>query len=148
MLKKIAEFFSAVFGGIVSFFTGLPPLMWVLLAVMGLDYLTGLICGWRGVSAKTETGRLSSKAAFTGLLKKAVIIAIVLLAALVDRAIAMSAGIEFAAVTGATCLWFVASEGLSIVENAAALGVKIPKALQKALEIMQDNDQEDQNGRN
>lgn len=147
MLKRIAEFFSAVFGGIVSFFTGLPPLMLVLLAVMGLDYVTGLICGWRGVSAKTETGRLSSMAAFTGLLKKAVIIAMVLLASLVDQAIAMSAGVEFAAVTGATCLWFVASEGLSIVENAASLGVKIPKALQRALEIMQDSGQEDKTER-
>ena len=142
MLKKIPEFFAAVFGGIVSFFTGLPPLMWVLLAVMAMDYVTGLLCGWRGVSVKTDTGKLSSKAAFEGLLKKAMILAVVLLAAMVDQAIAMSAGVEFAAVTGATCLWFVASEGLSIVENAASLGVKIPKALQKALEIMQDHEKE------
>lgn len=144
MLKqRILEFFSALVGGIASFFTGLPPLMWVLLAVMGLDYLTGLACGFKGVSAKTESGKLASTAAFAGLLKKAMILAIVLLAALVDQAIAMSAGIDFAAVTGATCLWFVASEGLSIVENAATLGVKIPRVLQKALEVMQDKDKED-----
>ena len=58
------------------------------------------------------------------------------LAALVDHAIAVSAGIEMAAVTGACCLWFVASEGLSIVENAAAMDVPIPKALMRALEVV------------
>ena len=138
MMKKLAEIFAAACGAIASFFTGLPPLMWVLICVMCLDYITGLICGWKGISPKTDTGKLSSKAAFEGLLKKAVIILVVLLAALLDQAVTMGAGVEFSAVTGATCLWFIASEGLSVIENAAALGVKIPKALRKALEIMQD----------
>lgn len=141
-MKRIVEVLSAIGGAILSFFCGLPPLLWVLLAVMCLDYVTGLLCGFRGVSPKTETGKLSSKAAFQGLLKKAVILLVVLLAALLDQAVEMGAGVEFAAVTGATCLWFIASEGLSVVENAASMGVKIPKALQKALEIMQDDNKE------
>ena len=41
-------------------------------------------------------------------------ILVVLLAALLDHAISISADIEFAAVAGATCLWFIASEGMSI----------------------------------
>ena len=86
-----------------------------------------------------QSAPFTSSAAFKGLLKKAVIVLVIFLAALVDRAVEMSSGIEFVAVTGATCLWFIASEGLSIVENAAALGIKIPKILQKALEIMQDD---------
>lgn len=141
MLKRISELFTAACGAALSFFTGMPPLIWVLLAVMCLDYVTGLMCGFRGVSGKSESGKLTSSAAFRGLLKKAVIVLIIFLAALVDRAVEMSAGVEFVAVTGATCLWFIASEGLSIVENAAALGIKIPKILQKALEIMQDADE-------
>ena len=76
-------------------------------------------------------------------MKKMLILAVVALAALADRAIAMSAGIEMAAVTGATCLWFVASEGLSILENAAAMGVPIPNVLLKALEIMRKQGQGD-----
>lgn len=148
MLKKMVEMFSAVFGAAMSFFTGMPPLIWILLAVMALDYLTGIICGFRGASQKTQSGKLSSKAAFEGLLKKAVILLVVFLAALLDRAVAMGAGVEFSAVTGATCLWFIASEGLSIVENAAALGVKIPSILLQALEIMQSkNDGEDTNAK-
>ena len=45
----------------------------------------------------------------------------------------------FNAVTGATCLWFIASEGVSVLENAAELGVPIPGILRKALELLQDS---------
>lgn len=135
MNKKIIEALSAAGGAVVSFFCGLPPLIWILLAVMSLDYITGLMCGMMGKSTKTETGYLGSKAAFSGLLKKALIILVVLLAALLDRAVAMGAGIEFEAVSGATCLWFIASEGISILENAAAMGIPIPKILLRMLEL-------------
>ena len=46
-----------------------------------------------------------------------------LLAALLDQAVSTGAGIQFEAVMGATCLWFIASEGLSILENVAMMGV-------------------------
>lgn len=45
-------------------------LVWILIAVMTIDYVTGLICGAMGKSQKTETGYLASHAAFIGLLKK------------------------------------------------------------------------------
>ena len=135
-MKHVTEFFAAIGGAILSFFTGMPPIIWVLVAVMTLDYVTGLLCGFLGKSPKTETGGLSSKTAFEGLLKKVLILIVVGLAALVDHAVAVSAGIEMAAVTGACSLWFVASEGLSIIENAAAMGVPIPQILLKALEIV------------
>ena len=135
-MKHIHEFLAAIGGVILSFFTGMPPIIWVLVAVMTLDYVTGLLCGFLGKSPKTETGGLSSKTAFEGLLKKVLILIVVGLAALVDHAVTVSAGIEMAAVTGACSLWFVASEGLSIIENAAAMGVPIPQILLKALEIV------------
>jgi len=142
-MKKITEGLAAALGAVIGFFTGLPPVIWVLVAVMSLDYVTGLMCGAMGKSPKTETGGLSSHAAFEGLLKKVLILCIVGLAALVDRAVAVSAGIEMAAVTGACCLWFVASEGLSILENAAVMGVPIPKAMTRALEMMRKNGEAD-----
>lgn len=140
-MKHITEFFAAIGGAILSFFTGMPPIIWVLVAVMTLDYVTGLLCGFLGKSPKTETGGLSSKTAFEGLLKKVLILIVVGLAALVDHAVTVSAGIEMAAVTGACSLWFVASEGLSIIENAAAMGVPIPQILLKALEIIRSKGQ-------
>ena len=127
---------AAAAGAIISFFTGLPVIMWVLVGVMTLDYVTGLITGAMGVSNKTEGGRLSSRAAFEGLMRKMMILDHVLLAALLDLAVQTGAGVSFTAVTGATCLWFVASEGVSILENATNMGLPIPDALTRALEIM------------
>jgi len=135
MKSKIIEFLAACLGAVASFFMGLPPIIWVLISVMTLDYITGIICGIMGKSEKTPNGGLSSSEAFKGLLRKMLIILVVLLAALLDRAVQVSAGIEFEAVAGATCLWFIASEGMSIIENAAKIGVPIPKILMNALEL-------------
>ena len=135
-MKKITEILAAIGGAIASFFCGLPPIMWVLIAVMSIDYITGILCGLMGKSQKTETGYIASHAAFMGLMKKALILLVVLLAALLDKAVTMQAGVTFEAVAGATCLWFIASEGFSILENAAAMGIPIPGILRQALDLM------------
>ena len=138
MWKKITELLAAVGGGIASFFINMPPLVWILIGVMSMDYVTGLLTGALGKSKKTENGYLASHAAFEGLLKKALIIMVVLLAAALDFAVSKGAGIQFEAVMGATCLWFIASEGFSILENVASIGVPVPKILLRILEIMKD----------
>ncbi|MBQ5771353.1 MAG: phage holin family protein [Clostridia bacterium] len=135
-MKRITEILAAIGGAIAGYFIAMPPIVWILVAVMSLDYITGLLCGLMGVSPKTENGGLSSGAAFKGLMKKVLILCVVGLAALIDRAVTQGTGMEIAAVTGATCFWFVASEGLSVLENAAAMGVPIPNVLLKALEII------------
>ena len=52
MKEKIFQTIAAAAGAVASFFCGLPPILWVLLAVMSLDYITGLICGAVGKSPK------------------------------------------------------------------------------------------------
>lgn len=138
MWKKVIEFLSAIGGAIASFFTTMPPLVYILIGVMSIDYVTGLICGAMGKSKKTETGYLASHEAWKGLLKKGVILLVVLLANLLDIAVSKGAGITVEAVMGATCLWFIASEGLSILENVASMGVPVPKILIRMLEIMRE----------
>ena len=135
-MKKVTEFLAAIGGAVASFFVQMPPLVWILIAVMTIDFVTGLICGAMGKSNKTENGYISSSQAFIGLMKKALILLVVLLAALLDKAVSSGAGITFDAVMGATCLWFIASEGLSILENVASMGVPVPKVLLNLLEIM------------
>lgn len=136
MWKKITEILAAVAGAIASFFTTMPPLVYVLIGVMSIDFLTGLMCGVLGKSKKTENGYLASHEAFRGLMKKMLIILVVVLAACLDYAVSLGAGITFEAVMGATCLWFIASEGLSILENVASMGVPVPAILLNLLEIM------------
>lgn len=138
-METTIKMISAVGGAIISFLTGIPAMTWVLLGVMTLDYATGLICGFAGKSSKTTGGHLSSRAAFDGLMRKCMILLVVLLSVLVDIAVQASAGAEFTAVTGAVCMWFIASEGVSILENAAAMGLPVPKALARMLEAMQDS---------
>ena len=138
MWKKMSEFFAAIGGAIASFFVTMPPLVWILIAVMSIDYVTGLICGAMGKSKKTETGYLASHEAWKGLMKKALILLVVLLSNLLDIAVSNGAGITFEAVMGATCLWFIASEGLSVLENVASMGVPVPQILLKLLEIMRE----------
>ena len=135
-MRKASEILAAIGGAIASFFVTMPPLVWILIAVMSIDYITGLITGAMGKSNKTENGYLESHAALKGLLKKGLIILVVLLAALLDQAVSAGAGIQFEAVMGATCLWFIASEGLSILENVAMMGIPVPKILLKLLEVM------------
>ena len=135
-MKRILELLAAAGGAVASFFVNMPPLVWILIAVMTIDYITGLICAAMGKSSKTENGYIASHVAFIGLLKKSLILLVVLLAALLDAAVSKGAGIQFEAVMGATCLWFVASEGLSILENVASMGVPVPKILLKLLEVM------------
>ena len=137
-MKKVLEILSAIGGAIASFFVNMPPLVYILIGVMSIDYVTGLITGCMGKSKKTENGYLASKEAWWGLLKKGVILLVVLLASLLDMAVSKSNGIQFEAAMGATCLWFIASEGLSILENVASMGVPVPKILLKLLEIMRE----------
>ena len=137
-MKKITELLAAAGGAIASFFVNMPPLVWILIAVMTIDFITGLICGAMGKSNKTENGYIASNQAFLGLMKKALILLVVLLAALLDKAVATGAGITFDAVMGATCLWFIASEGFSILENVALMGIPVPKILMKLLEVMKE----------
>lgn len=137
-MKKVIEILASIGGAIASFFVNMPPLVWILIAVMTIDYITGLICAAMGKSQKTENGYIASNQAFVGLLKKALILLVVLLASLLDMAVSHGAGIAFTAVMGATCLWFIASEGFSILENVALMGVPVPKILLRLLEIMKE----------
>lgn len=140
-MNTMGKMLAAAAGAVISFFTGLPVIMWVLIGVMSLDFVTGLITGAMGVSSKTEGGRLSSRAAFEGLMRKVMVLLVVLLAVLLDLAVQTGAGVSFSAVTGATCLWFIASEGVSILENAAHMGLPVPEVLTRALEVMRGSEE-------
>ena len=144
-MNRASKLVSAACGAVMGIYTRMPPLMVALLIAMTIDYMTGLICAARGRSPKTEGGGLSSRAAVDGLLKKVALLFVVGLAVVIDDTVANSAGVSFNAVTGAVCLWFIASEGVSILENAAAMGVPVPEVLTKALEIMKDTGRDSRN---
>ena len=131
---KIVKILAAVGGAIAGAFGGIDTMMIVLVACMALDYMTGLIVAWMGRSQKTESGHLDSKVGFVGIAKKALMLLVVLMAALLDRAL----GTE-QAVFRMMMIWFyIANEGLSILENLSMAGVPFPAGVLRALEQLRE----------
>ena len=117
-------------GAVAGLFGGVDTVLKVLVAFMVIDYITGLVVAWMGRSGKTESGHLDSKVGFIGLAKKGLMMLMVLMAALFDRALGTKA-----AVFRSLMIWFyIANEGLSILENLSLAGVPFPKRLREALE--------------
>ena len=125
---------AAVGGFIAGLFGGWNGTMTVLVIFMAADYVLGCICAMTGNSPKTNGGHFLSSVAFKGLLKKAVIMLVVLLAVQLDKALGGSTPMFQSAAT----FFYIANEGLSIIENCGLLGVPVPKVLQNALEALRD----------
>lgn len=103
----------------------------VLLVLMAIDYLTGIVgAAVFHVSTKSETGALESKAGWKGLVRKCLTLLLVIVAAMLDRLL----GTAF--VRDAVIIAFCANEALSIVENAALMGVPVPAAVRRAIEVL------------
>ena len=105
----------------------------VLIGFMILDYATGwLVAAVWHKSGKSETGALSSYAGFKGLIKKCMILALVWMAQLLY----LETGSDF--VRDTVCLFFIANEGLSILENTAIMGVPYPAFIKNMLDAMRE----------
>lgn len=110
------------FGSAIAFWMGgLDLLLMVLTVMMALDFLTGLA---KGIHNQT----LSSEVCAKGIIRKVVMLIIVALAFLIEE------------VTGGTfplreivIMFFIANEGISILENAAAMGLPIPAKIKDTL---------------
>lgn len=125
---------ATVGGFIAGLYGGWDGTMTVLVIFMVADYLLGCACALTGKSSKTEGGHFLSTVAFLGLLKKATIMLVVLLAVQLDNAVGGAAPMfQTAAV-----FFYLANEGLSIVENCGLLGVPVPNVLKNALEALRD----------
>lgn len=121
-MKEIFNTVIAFLGtGLVYLLGGVDVAMTCLLVAIALDYLSGLIKAF-------ETKTLSSKIGLRGILKKVGVLLVVMLSVLIDRV----AG-ETGAIRTLVIYYFVANEGLSIVENLAQAGVPIPQTIKKAL---------------
>lgn len=125
---------AAIGGGIANMLGGWDAALKVLVICMAVDYITGLIVAavFKN-SGKSETGALDSRAGFKGLFKKASILLLVLVAAQVD----IVTGMDSVART-AVILFYIANEGLSVVENLGLMGLEYPPFIKNALEALRD----------
>ena len=93
-----------------------------LLIVMVVDYLTG-------IASAIYNKELSSKIGFKGIIKKFCYLLVVALSVVIDNLTGQSGLIRTLVI-----YFFVANDGLSIIENMAEMGVKLPQKLIDALE--------------
>ena len=93
-----------------------------LIVVMSLDYITGVISAY-------YNKKLSSKVGFKGILKKFFYLIIIALSVRIDKLVGSNELIRTFVI-----YYFVANDGLSIIENAGEIGIKLPNKLIEALE--------------
>lgn len=99
-----------------------------MVLLMALDYVGGLLVASERKSPKTPNGGLSSSVSYRGLKKKAMVLVLLIMAEGLDRLVGMQT------FRIAVVCFYAANEGLSIMENAALLGLPLPDSLKKALE--------------
>ena len=116
---------------IATLFGGWDTELRTLILFMAVDYITGLmVAGVFKNSSKTKTGALQSKAGWKGLCKKGMTLFIVLVAYRLE----LMVGSEF--IRNAVIIAYIVNETISIIENAGLMGIKIPQALQKGIDIL------------
>lgn len=131
------QFIFTVLGGWLGYFLGgCDGLLIALVAFVSIDYVTGVMCA---VSDKD----LSSRVGFKGICRKILIFALVGVANLIDVQVIQTGSILRTAVI----FFYLSNEGVSLLENAAHLGLPIPKKLKAVLEQLHDkhNKEEDDN---
>lgn len=124
MKEFICTILSGITTTLVYLFGGFDVALSCLVIAIALDYVSGVIKAF-------YTKQLSSKIGFKGLLKKIGILILVMVSVLVDR-VAGNTG----AIRTLVIYYFVANEGLSIIENLAATNIPIPAVLKRALKAI------------
>ena len=121
---RIVECMAAAAGAVVGFLFGeVTGLFWAMIAFMAVDYVTGVLVA-------VVNRNLSSEIGFRGLVKKFLILVFVAMGHIVDTYVIGSGS----ALMSAVMLFFIANEGVSIIENAVGLGMPVPKKLREVLE--------------
>ena len=124
MKETICAILSGISTALIYLLGGFDVALNCLLIAIVLDYVSGLIKAY-------NTKTLSSRIGLRGLLKKLGILILVMVAVVVDRVTGNSGAIRTVII-----YYFVANEGLSIIENLGAVGIPIPKFLKKALKAL------------
>ena len=127
---------ATAIGGWIGYFLGGKDGMLIALVVfMALDYITGLMCA-------IMDKKLSSAVGFKGICKKVLILMLVGVANILDVHVVG----QGSALRGAVIAFYLSNEGLSLLENAAYIGLPIPDKLREILEQLHNRDEKNDHG--
>lgn len=113
---------SVLLTTIIYLLGGMDIALKSLIIIMMIDYITG-------IASAIYNKKLSSKIGFKGIIKKFSYLCIVALSVVIDNLIGQNGVIRTLVI-----YFFVANDGLSIIENMAEMDIKLPKKLVDSLE--------------
>ena len=127
--NTIQLIFAAIGGWLGYFLGGCDGLLIALVVFVVVDYLTGVMCA-------IADHKLSSAVGFKGICRKVLIFLLVGIANILDVQVIGSGSVLRTAVI----FFYISNEGVSLVENAAHLGLPVPDKLKDVLEQLHDRD--------
>ena len=116
-------------GGIGWFFGELDGFFYALLAFVVIDYLTGVMCAIADRSLSSEVG-------FRGIFRKVLIFVMVGAGHILDAQVVGTGD----ALRTAVIFFYISNEGVSLLENAAHIGLPVPEKLKAVLAQLHDRD--------
>ena len=126
-MKEFWNMIQVVFtmlGGWIGYFVGgCDGLLYALLAFVVIDYITGMMCA-------IADRKLSSEVGFKGICRKVLIFLLVGIANVLDVNVIGTGSVLRTAVI----FFYISNEGVSLLENAAHLGLPVPDKLNAVLE--------------
>jgi len=125
--NSIQFVFAAVGGWLGYFLGGCDGLLYALVAFVAVDYITGVMCA-------VSDRNLSSAVGFKGICRKVLIFLLVGIANILDVQIIGTGSVLRTAVI----FFYISNEGVSLLENAAHLGLPVPEKIKTVLEQLHD----------
>ncbi|HDF4590253.1 TPA: phage holin family protein [Staphylococcus aureus] len=117
-------------------YAGDLKLLYFLFVLMIIDVITGF-------AKAIKNNNLWSKKSMKGFAKKLLIFCIIILANIIDQILQLKGGLLMI-----TIFYYIANEGLSIVENCAEMDVLVPEQIKDKLRVIKnDTEKSDKNER-
>lgn len=126
----INEVSSIILTFVVYYLGGFDVALKSLLIIIVIDYITGVL-------SAIYNKELSSKIGFRGILKKFSYIFIVALSVVLDKILGNTGTVR-----NLVIYFFVANDGISILENVSEMNIPLPKKLLEILEQLKDKEGE------
>lgn len=121
------KYFNAIVAVLATFFTYIfgswDLALQVLIVFMILDYVTGVLYAF-------ISNQLNSEVGFKGLVKKLMILVVLIIGVMLDRILETGNWVFRTLV----CYFYIANEGISLLENVGNIGIPIPNKIRNALE--------------
>lgn len=135
-MENILNYFKIIIAalgtGITWLFGSWDTALIVLVSFMALDYLTGVLRAIVNQEVSSDTG-------LKGIARKTIILTVLIVAVLLDRLLNTGTWVFRTLI----CYFYIANEGISLLENCAELGLPIPDKLKDALVQLKDGEKKD-----